>query len=98
MNTRQINHLRWQKPSSDQKRLLGKVVLVIGYDTAVMQNLVRQLAQKGADIALFCWHLSAETARKLERIAQAYGRRLLVIEPMEPGNVAPNQIFEAIID
>jgi hypothetical protein len=47
--------------------LLGKAVLLIGNDTAVLHRLIKQLVQKGADVALLCGRLPAKTAQHFRR-------------------------------
>ncbi|MFZ1398072.1 MAG: hypothetical protein WAS33_14305 [Candidatus Promineifilaceae bacterium] len=70
-------HLPRQAPYRNQ--LIGKVVLVIGNDTAVLQTLIIQLAQKGADIALFCRQLSAEAVRRIQAQVESLGQRFLLL-------------------
>ena len=77
------NHYRIDNAGSREPNrapLLGKAVLLIGNDTAVIQSLVMQLAQKGADIAVMCWQLPVETARWLYEQVQALGRKLFLME------------------
>lgn len=72
--------------ASDTKRyypqvLRGKVVLLIGYDTAVVRDLLINLAQRGADIALICrQRLSRESVRDITQNVEALGRRMLLME------------------
>lgn len=60
--------------------LVGKVVLLIGNDTAVLHTLVRRLAQKGADIALVCRELSSEAIRRVQEIVESLGQRFLLVD------------------
>jgi hypothetical protein len=80
------------------KQLLGKVVLLIGQDTAVVQNLITQLAQKGADIALVCWQMPGETVRKIRANVQETGRHFLLLEQTEavPKASMITQLIETI--
>lgn len=82
------NNNKWRPESANPQHLMGKVVLLIGNDTAVVQNLVTQLAQKGADIALVCWQMPQEAVRKIKESVQAVGRHLLLIEQTEPEHEA----------
>lgn len=71
--------------------LAGKVVLMIGNDSAVLQSLVIQLAQKGADIALVCWQLSKDTVQQIQDKVERLGRRFVCIGkdelvPMDDGD------------
>ena len=68
---------------SSRNQLVGKVVLLIGNDTAVLKTLTMQLAQKGADIALFCRKLSAEALQTIKTQVEAFGRRFLILSEEE---------------
>ena len=85
------------EPEPDRNILFGKVVLLIGNDTAVLQNLVGQLAQKGADIALLCWQMPLEVAHKMEAHVQSLGRQLIVIERVENQWFSVEQLIHSII-
>lgn len=78
------------------KRLLGKAVLVVGEDTAVVETLVTQLAQRGADIILLCWHMSLETGRKLQNNVRSLGRRFLLIEPENEQMAEADQLMQTV--
>lgn len=82
--SRQLNKQNLLKLSGirdpHQTPLLGKAVLLIGNDTAVLKSLILQLAQKGADIAVLCWQISVESAHWLEEQVKAVGRKLLIVE------------------
>lgn len=84
--------------SHDRKNsnLLGKAVLLIGNDPAVLKNLVAQLAQKGADIVLLCWQLPLETARWLKEKVQGLGQRLLLIEQVNNQTSSFDQLIDKI--
>ena len=69
-----------------RKQLVGKVVLLIGNDTTVLNNLVTQLAQKGADIVLLCWQLPLEAAQKI-----------LLIEQSKEKPTTSRQLIETIV-
>lgn len=85
------------RPSGVNHRLLtGKVVLLVGNDTAVTQLLIGQLAQKGADIALVCWHIPLETSAKIKERVQAFGRKLLLLEEMAGQTTSPAQLVQTI--
>lgn len=88
MGSRHITH--------QSRQLLGKVVFLVGNDSKVLQSLVKQLAQKGADIALLCWQLPWETARKIKESVQAFGREILLIVPTERETPSTTQLIQAI--
>lgn len=69
-----------EETAKQNQSLLGKVVLLIGNDTAVLQTLITQLAQKGADIALICRKLPSETVQRVKESVEALERRFLFIE------------------
>ena len=68
---------------ASRNHLVGKVVLLIGNDTPVLSTLVIQLAQKGADIALFCRRQSTEALQSLKQQVEALGRHLLIFSEKE---------------
>lgn len=76
--------------------LLGKAVLLIGNDTAVLSNLVMQLAEKGADIAVLCWKIPLETVRWLKDQVQSLGRRLFIIEQAQNQDSSVDQLVHRI--
>ncbi|MBK8901619.1 MAG: hypothetical protein IPM53_10585 [Anaerolineaceae bacterium] len=76
--------------------LLGKGVLLIGNDTVVLQNLVLQLAQKGADIAVLCWKIPLETARWLRDQVQSFGRRLFLVERAKNQGASVEQLVHRV--
>lgn len=82
----------------DSKHLWGKAVLLIGNDTAVLQGLVTQLAQKGADIALLCWRLPSEIGRKLQAQVQSLGRQLLLVQWADRQNASIEQLIHYIVE
>ena len=63
---------------ASRNHLVGKVVLLIGNDTPVLNTLVIQLAQKGADIALFCRRQSTEALQNLKQQVEALGQRFFL--------------------
>lgn len=78
LNERQID--KSNRTTVKRNHLFGKVVLLIGNDTAVLHTLIKQLAQKGADIALVCRDLPRETVRRAQETVESLGRRFLFIE------------------
>jgi hypothetical protein len=76
--------------------LFGKAVLLIGNDTAVLQNLVQQLAQKGADVALLCWKIPAEVARKMQAYVQSFGQQLILIQQVENQRFSVEQLIHNV--
>ncbi len=82
---------------TNRQPLPGKVVLLVGNDTAVMHLLIGQLAQKGADIALLCGHISLETAHKIKERVQSYGRELLLLEQEEGHDASPAHLVQTVI-
>ena len=84
------------KHANRPKYLLDKVVLLVGTDTAVLQNLVAKLAQKGANIALLCWQMPQETLHTIKAHVQELGRKLLVIEQAKQQQQTSSQLVETI--
>ncbi|MEZ4592342.1 MAG: hypothetical protein R3D55_14540 [Chloroflexota bacterium] len=87
-------HLPGRSPYRKRNQLIGKVVLLIGNDTAVLQTLITQLAQKGADVALFCRQLPAKQARSIQAQVESFGQRFLLLtenrlHPLPPDRVNP---------
>lgn len=60
--------------------LLGKAVLLIGNDTAVVHSLIMQMAQKGADVALLCGRFPTKTVQRLKAQVQALGSHLFLVQ------------------
>lgn len=83
--------------NANYQSLPGKVVLLVGNDTAVMHLLIGQLAQKGADIALLCGHISLETAHKIKERVQSFGRELLLLEEMAGQTTSPAHLVQTVI-
>lgn len=79
-----------------QNHLLNKVVLLIGNDTAVLQNMIIQLAQKGADVALICQKLPAETLSLIRDKVESLGRHFLLIEKSRQQPISPERLIESI--
>lgn len=67
------------EPHHQSQTLYGKVVLLIGNDTAVLRALVTQMALKGADIALVCSHFSVDGLQHLQELVESLGRRFLAL-------------------
>jgi hypothetical protein len=76
--------------------LLDKVVLLIGNDTPVLQNLIIQLAQKGADIALICQKLPTDTLNRIRDSMESMGRRFLLIEKSKRQPISPEWLIETV--
>ncbi len=89
------------KPQDEADRrnqlLMDKAVLLIGNDTAVIKELVMQLAKKDADIALLCWQVPADVARKLNETVQSFGRQLILIERVENQRFSVEQLIHNVI-
>ena len=84
---------------AQRKQLLfGKSVLLIGNNTAVLQNLVTQLAKKGADIALLCWQIPLEIARKMKESVRSFGRQLVLIERAEYQRISVEQLIHDLVN
>ncbi len=83
MQTNKVDTRRKHDAAYFNTRLAGKVVLLVGNDTAVLQTMILQLAQKGADIALICRQLSTETMRLIGEKVEALGQRFLFIKAKE---------------
>lgn len=74
----QNNHLpsHWfSRRSSQRNHLIGKVVMLVGQDTALLQGLAGPLARKGADIAVVCHTASPELVRPLRESVESAGQR-----------------------
>jgi len=85
------------KPDRNNKLLFGKAVLLIGNDTAVLQNLVEKLAKRGADIALLCWQMPLEVADKMKTLVQSLGQQLILIEQVENQRFSVEQLIHSLI-
>lgn len=76
--------------------LLGKAVLLIGNDTAVLHRLIKQLVQKGADVALLCGRLPENTALHFQSQVQASGNHLLLVQQADNENRSIGQLVHHI--
>ncbi len=76
--------------------LLGKAVLLIGNDTAVLHRLIRQLVQKGADVALLCGRLPVATAQRLRAQVQASGNQFLLVQQVDNESRSIGQLVHNI--
>ncbi len=88
---------RSQPITNRQNYLVGKVVLLVGNDMTVMQSIIIQLAQKGADVALICQKLPRETLRYVRESVESVGRRLLVIEESERNPTSAERLILTVI-
>jgi NAD(P)-dependent dehydrogenase (short-subunit alcohol dehydrogenase family) len=61
--------------SSPRNHLIGKVVMLVGEDTTLLQGLAEPLARKGADIAVVCPTASPELVRPLRESVESAGQR-----------------------
>lgn len=89
-------HKAEPKPDRDNQLLFGKAVLLIGNDTAVLQNLVEQLAKKGADITLLCWQMPLQAADEMKAHVQSLGRQLILIERVENQRFSVEQLIHSV--
>ena len=80
MSDKPTNQSEKNREINSRTQLLGKVVLLIGNDSDIVQNLVTQFARKGADVVLLCWRIPLEVVHKIRESVQSVGRHLLVIE------------------
>lgn len=87
---------RQGEPDRSNQLLFGKVVLLIGNDTAVLQEMVKQLAQKGANIALLCWQMPVEIARKMQEHVQSFGQQLMLIQRAENQRFSVEELIHNI--
>jgi len=85
------------KTTTNSNHLLGKVVLLVGNDTAVLQTLITQLARKGADIALVCRKLPRETVRRVRQSVESLGQRFLFIEESTSHPIPPNHLIQTVV-
>lgn len=93
------NEEEWSVSEAHTNRqpLPGKVVLLVGNDTAVLHPLIGLLAQKGADIALLCGHIPLKTAHKIKERVQSFGRKLLLLEQVEGRDVSPAHLVQTVV-
>lgn len=96
MNKREQNEKSHAVPQRGRRSLTGKVILLVGDNTAVLQGLIDPLAQKGADIALLCAEEAAVELRPLRESVEASGRRFLHVPGAERGESTPQQIIDSI--
>lgn len=78
--------------------LPGKVILLMGDDTTVLPNLVTQLAQRGADIALFSWRMPQEIVNQVEDSVNSAGQRFLLIGEAEHQTTSSDGLIQTITD
>lgn len=76
--------------------LLGKAVLLIGNDTAVVHRLIMQIVQNGADVALLCGRLPAKTAQHLRVQVEALGSHLFLVQQADNENHSIGQLVRHI--
>lgn len=76
--------------------LVGKVVLLIGNDTAVLHTLIKRLAQKGADIALVCRELSSEAIRRVKESVESLGRRFLLVDETNYQTFSADRLIDTV--
>lgn len=95
--TNQNQDKRSQAVKGPTNYLVGKVVLLIGNDTAVLHTLVTQLAQKGADIVLVCRRLSSETIQRIKQSVESLGRRFLYIVETGQKPLAPDYLVRSAV-
>jgi hypothetical protein len=95
---RSYDHSSKRSPSLSQYNyLFGKVVLLIGNDTAILPTLVTQLAMKGADIALVCHQLSRDTLRFVKENVELLGQRFMLIENPQNLDAPTEQIIQLVV-
>jgi hypothetical protein len=95
---RSDDHSSKRSPGLSQYNyLFGKVVLLIGNDTAILPTLVTQLAQKGADIALVFQQLSRDTLRFVKENVELLGQRFMLIENPQNLNAPTEQIIQLVV-
>jgi hypothetical protein len=94
MKGQQINaHLA---SHSEYNYLFGKVVLLIGNDTAVLPSLITQLAERGADIALIYQQLSLDTMRLVKENVESLGQRFLFLENPDILEIPTDQFIQSV--
>ncbi len=102
MNEKHANHnmnrrkQKWNNGNGYNNHLANKVVLLIGNDTAVLQPLITQLAQKGADIALICQQLSAETVRGVHENVKSLGQRFMFLAETADQSISAANTIQTI--
>jgi hypothetical protein len=98
MTNKLTNPAKGSQPvTGRQNYLVDKVVLLIGNDIAVLQTIIIQLAQKGADVALICQKISRETLHHVRENVESVGRRLLVLEEVERKPVSAERLIQIIV-
>lgn len=97
LQTRNQRSLEKRQAKRSQS-LEGKVVLLVGNDTALLQTLISQCIHKGADVALVCHHLSRETLRWVKALVESAGRHFLLIEEATTQPVSAERLIQAVVN
>ncbi|MBK8986523.1 MAG: hypothetical protein IPM39_10650 [Chloroflexi bacterium] len=98
MTDKSTNLAKRNRPIIDRQNcLVDKVILLVGNDMTVMQSIIIQLAQKGADVALICPKVPHETLRNVRESVESVGRRLLVIEESDRNPTSAEGVIRTVI-
>lgn len=82
---------------TNRNHLIGKVVLLVGYDATVLHSLAEPLARKGADIAVLAPELSVDMVRPMRESVESAGQRFLHVGG-QPQAHAPDAAPETIVE
>lgn len=82
---------------SRRNHLIGKVVLLVGNDPVDLQALATPLAQRGADIALYCQSLKSGAAKQMRQSVEAAKQHFFLISEARD-SVSPQQVVEAVTE
>lgn len=84
---------------TSRNHLIGKVVLLVGQDAAVLHSLAEPLARKGADIAVLAPEVPPDMMRPMRDTVESAGQRFLHVGgetgPQAP-DIAPQTIMETV--
>lgn len=97
MTDKQTSKKEYPKAERSRNTLRGKVVLLVGEDTAVMQALVTPLADKGADIALISHEEPSEVMHSVKESVESSGRRFLFLEQEDNSSETTSNLVQSVI-
>lgn len=81
---------------SSRRSLLGKVVLLIGDDMALLRALVPPLAAKGADIALIGAEQEPDELGSMRDSVESAGRHLMLIDVEQQQEESPQALIQSV--
>lgn len=80
------------------RSLIGKVVLLVGGDTAVLNSLVAPLAERGADIALISSDEGLHNVGSMRDSVESAGRRFLHIDDEARREESADALIDSVTD